>query len=221
MDISPLVSFPFPILFPLYHYLLIKIKAPNAVMVAFILYLIVEPMISRPPVLGFVLNVFYIFRFTEMLFLPKEISNLTCLDYMQFLSSFTIRDEFKDLVNISKSSQELLELNAIPYKNQNAYYYGKTLRNLLQLYMNTTHWNPEPYQLLGFKFLFDVYLLGLLLCLLLDIFADILLHITANLFKIPVIPLMNQPHLSTSVRDFWSRRWNFIVGNCLRRSTYY
>ncbi|KAJ3319930.1 hypothetical protein HDV06_005829 [Boothiomyces sp. JEL0866] len=191
--------------------------------------MIVEPMISRPPFMGFVLNVLYIFRFTEMLFLPKEISRLSYLDYMQFLSSFTTKDEYMELVNISKSSQDMLENNAIPFKDQNAYYYGKTLRTLaikyliyrqLQLYIDTTHWFPEPYQTTGLQFLCDVYLLGILLSLLLDIFATILLHITANLFRIPIVPLMNLPYLSTSARDFWSRRWNLIVGNCLRRGVF-
>ncbi|KAJ3274084.1 hypothetical protein HDV01_003577 [Terramyces sp. JEL0728] len=97
--------------------------------------------------------------------------------------------------------------------DQTPYYYGKTIRNLvikyliyrqLQLYISTTHWDPEPFQTTGLRFLWDVYLLGILLSLLLDIIADLLLHLNANLFKIPIIPIMNLPYISTSVRDFWS-----------------
>ena len=37
-----------------------------------------------------------------------------------------------------------------------------------------------------------------------------------GLLGIRVAPHFDEPYLSTSFKDWWSRRWNLTVGNCLR-----
>ncbi|XP_009364639.2 probable long-chain-alcohol O-fatty-acyltransferase 1 [Pyrus x bretschneideri] len=40
-------------------------------------------------------------------------------------------------------------------------------------------------------------------------------------FRFELEPQFNKPHLSTSLQDFWSRRWNIMVTKILRPSMYY
>ncbi|KAM1057044.1 hypothetical protein ACFX1X_030724 [Malus domestica] len=40
------------------------------------------------------------------------------------------------------------------------------------------------------------------------------------LFRFDLEPQSNEPYLSTSLQDFWGRRWNLMVTNILRPTTY-
>jgi hypothetical protein len=66
----------------------------------------------------------------------------------------------------------------------------------------------------------DYWLLGLALSYLMECGAFIGLQAASILFKGPLIPLMDNIHLSTSVSDFWASRWNLIVQRVLFRTVY-
>lgn len=37
------------------------------------------------------------------------------------------------------------------------------------------------------------------------------------IFKSDIIPVMDYPFLSTSIKEFWSYRWNSMIQRCLKR----
>lgn len=63
-----------------------------------------------------------------------------------------------------------------------------------------------------------------LLCLHLYIFLDVVLALVAVLARtilgLELEPQFNEPHLSTSLQDFWGKRWNLMVSSILRQTVY-
>ncbi|XP_059282230.1 probable long-chain-alcohol O-fatty-acyltransferase 3 [Lycium ferocissimum] len=61
-------------------------------------------------------------------------------------------------------------------------------------------------------------------CLMIFLLIDILTDLFISIFKIFVglelEPPSNEPYLSTSLQDFWARRWNLTVTNTLRLTVY-
>ncbi|KAI3850530.1 hypothetical protein MKX03_003966 [Papaver bracteatum] len=43
---------------------------------------------------------------------------------------------------------------------------------------------------------------------------------TAKLLNLKTEPVFNEPYISTSLQDFWGRRWNLMVSNILRIAVY-
>ena len=85
-------------------------------------------------------------------------------------------------------------------------------------YISFKEWSPTPFQIVDFSdpvLAFDYLLLGLCLMMALDVGCSISNHILAIIFKLPYVPVMNNPIIATSIRDFWVR-WNLIVQRALR-----
>ncbi|OVA00558.1 hypothetical protein BVC80_9087g52 [Macleaya cordata] len=54
----------------------------------------------------------------------------------------------------------------------------------------------------------------------LEFLLTIIAAITATLLNLEIEPLFDEPYLSTSLQDFWGRRWNLMVTNILRPTVY-
>ncbi|PNY12322.1 acyl-CoAsterol o-acyltransferase 1-like protein [Trifolium pratense] len=54
----------------------------------------------------------------------------------------------------------------------------------------------------------------------LEIFLASITVIIGKLFKVELEQPFNKPHLSTSVQDFWGRRWNIMVTRILHPTVY-
>ncbi|KAL5769241.1 hypothetical protein ACOSP7_015801 [Xanthoceras sorbifolium] len=54
----------------------------------------------------------------------------------------------------------------------------------------------------------------------LDLYLDMVRHLVQFLIGVELEPQFNKPHLSTSLQDFWGRRWNVMVSDILRWAAY-
>ncbi|XAR65727.1 Long-chain-alcohol O-fatty-acyltransferase [Bertholletia excelsa] len=67
-------------------------------------------------------------------------------------------------------------------------------------------------------------LMMLLYCLHIYVALEILLAVAGALFRtvaqVELEPPFDEPYLSTSLQDFWGRRWNLVVSNILRLTVY-
>ncbi|KAK6934491.1 Wax synthase domain [Dillenia turbinata] len=88
------------------------------------------------------------------------------------------------------------------------------------------------------KFLFLALLIGLfdykkdvhpsvalvIYCCMVFLFVEVVLVVPNSLVKfligLELEPPSDEPYLSTSLRDFWGRRWNLMVSNALRHTVY-
>ncbi|CAK9308702.1 unnamed protein product [Citrullus colocynthis] len=70
----------------------------------------------------------------------------------------------------------------------------------------------------------DPAIVSVLYCLHLYFGVEIVLAICSFpakvIFETPIEPQFNEPYLSTSLQDFWSRRWNLMVPSILRPTVY-
>lgn len=69
----------------------------------------------------------------------------------------------------------------------------------------------------------EKWLLGLYCCmvyLLVDIIFGIFNATVHAILRMELEPPSNEPYLSTSLQDFWGRRWNLMVTNLLRHTVY-
>jgi hypothetical protein len=120
---------------------------------------------------------------------------------------------------------------AIPYEARDASYYGRWAWKMtwqyavyhgLVWYLQTYPPNNNPSvntltNILDFKQLLDNLVFTLVLCVLLSLSYNLSFHLFCDLLKAPFEPIMNSPLLSTSLRDFWSNRWNYAVKVNLHR----
>ncbi|KAL5771651.1 hypothetical protein ACOSP7_015805 [Xanthoceras sorbifolium] len=56
--------------------------------------------------------------------------------------------------------------------------------------------------------------------IILDLYLDMVRHLVQFLIGVELAPQFNKPHLSTSLQDFWGRRWNVMVSDILRWAAY-
>jgi hypothetical protein len=120
---------------------------------------------------------------------------------------------------------------AVPYEARNASYYGRwawkmtwqyAVYHVLIWYLQTYPPNNNPSvktfaNILDAKQMLDNLVFGLILCILLSLSYNLTFHLFCDLLKAPFEPIMNSPLLSTSLRDFWSHRWNYTVKENLHR----
>jgi hypothetical protein len=145
----------------------------------------------------------------------------------------TFRVYLECLVALKHPSKPKNKLD-VGVENQNSYFYFQQLSALVSKFLIYSmiikyfrnyrrEWNPpqmvlynpdDPYGL------FHSYLLGWALCMLMDVLVSVFMHINSFIFKTPFVPIMNQPYLATSVRDFWSNRWNLIVKRGFKSSIF-
>jgi hypothetical protein len=152
------------------------------------------------------------------------------LDFWEFVT-YLISFQLPERLHISMSIAKNVEKHAVPYQNQNLDYFAKEIiTNTLKMcfyfavmkHLRATRqlWEPPVLTLTDFTDLalvFDMFTMGLALSLIMEVGCSALMHFTCYILKIPYMPIMNQPYLATSVRDFWANRWNMIVQRGLRR----
>ncbi|CAK9146173.1 unnamed protein product, partial [Ilex paraguariensis] len=81
---------------------------------------------------------------------------------------------------------------------------------LLRLYGYSEHFHP--------KLLWCVYSLHMYLAL--ETLLAIVAALARALWGMELEPQFNEPYLSTSLQDFWGRRWNIMVTRILRPTVY-
>ncbi|XP_074320197.1 long-chain-alcohol O-fatty-acyltransferase-like [Silene latifolia] len=59
-----------------------------------------------------------------------------------------------------------------------------------------------------------------LLYLLVDLVIDIANKLVGPLLHVELVPPSDEPYMSTSLQDFWGRRWNLMVTDTLRHTVY-
>lgn len=78
--------------------------------------------------------------------------------------------------------------------------------------------------ILSFRHGFPGMILHLLLSLEVYLFGTIVVELLAavanGLFGIPMEPHFDNPFAADSLEEFWGRRWNLLVSNCLRETVY-
>ncbi|KAI8927539.1 hypothetical protein BC831DRAFT_452267 [Entophlyctis helioformis] len=70
------------------------------------------------------------------------------------------------------------------------------------------------------KTIMDTYVMSIVICLLLNMGYTVVYHIFAEIFQTPFDPMMDNPFVSNSFRDFWSVRWNMMIKETLHRITF-
>lgn len=119
----------------------------------------------------------------------------------------------------------------VPYENLTFDYYKfLILYRLIQLAIaqllvkfvreSRTDWNPPVFKLQDFSdwtLVRDYFFVALGALIGLDLGLSLVGHISAHVFKSDYIPAMDNPLFSTSLRDFWSLRWNTVIQRCLKR----
>ncbi|KAJ0968742.1 hypothetical protein J5N97_021619 [Dioscorea zingiberensis] len=85
------------------------------------------------------------------------------------------------------------------------------LRLLISLYNHKHHFHPL---LLLSLYCFHIYLA-------LDLVLSTARFLAGALLKLDLEPQFNAPYFSTSLRDFWGRRWNLMVTGILRPTVYH
>jgi hypothetical protein len=160
--------------------------------------------------------------------LPEAIvRELSFVEFITYLLSFQLPER----IQIPLSDAKNVQKHAVPYKDQTAKYFARQLiinsfkiaiYFILIEYLKVfrAEWDPPVLaltDLTDFRWAFDMFFMGLALSLLMEASCAASTHLTCYALKIPYMPIMNQPYLATSIRDFWGNRWNMIVQRGLRR----
>jgi hypothetical protein len=160
--------------------------------------------------------------------LPEAIvRELNFVEFVTYLLSFQLPERIQVPLSDAKNVQK----HAIPYKDQTVEYFTRQfIINLFKisiyfvlieyLKMFRSEWDPPVLALTNLadvRWAFDMFFMGVALSLLMEASCAASTHFTCHVLKIPYMPIMNQPYLATSIRDFWGNRWNMIVQRGLRR----
>ncbi|KAJ2996316.1 hypothetical protein HDV02_006637 [Globomyces sp. JEL0801] len=228
-----------------YHYL---IKSQNGIITTlpFIIFNIMTPLMFRSDsanLMNSAAGFFYLaitLRFIDIAQLPQKITQkLTLTDYMEYLLAFELNPKYQPLVSqkVEPDQQKNMKVCArvaktVQYEDLTANYFQslffKTVFKLAiyesmvcYLLYYRRNWIPKPFELFyDFWSLLDCYIYGVSFSIGLDIAIVIFSHSNSLIFKVPYVPVMNHPYLSTSVRQFWGERWNLIIQTSLRRAVF-
>ncbi|KAJ3073653.1 hypothetical protein HDU98_000995 [Podochytrium sp. JEL0797] len=116
----------------------------------------------------------------------------------------------------------------VAYAEMNRQFYTRVTIEMAGLYalfaVTCAYVDKYPYEFDAY-FVSPLDLAGVLPNLMLGIMLYCQLHLTYTMWRIPVTmllrlpftPLFNSPLKSTSLRDFWSHRWNTVIQSVLHR----
>lgn len=228
---SPIV----PMMFPYLHFLTIK-STTNSILatIPFVLYCVIIPTLrgqsntaAGPVALALFLGI--PLRMMDAASLgPKIIQKLTFDQYIRYMVAFERPSQG------GKEPQSGAEKLSVPYEQQNHEYFKKLVPGFVLKFavyyviikymrLHRSEWNPKPMEMIDHQnpwFFLDIFMLGLALSLIMDFSIMFAFHLLSFICKTPYVPVMNQPYLATSIRDFWANRWNLIVQRGLRRSVF-
>ncbi|PHT99642.1 hypothetical protein BC332_29430, partial [Capsicum chinense] len=115
-------------------------------------------------------------------------------------------------IKIQQKSQKISEIYVKNRKGQILNYGIKTLLFALIIRVHDYSDNIHPYIIVV------IYCFHIYLCL--DIILAIVSGLARGLLGLELEPQFNEPYLSSSLQDFWGRRWNLIVTRILRPTVY-
>ncbi|KAL2916586.1 hypothetical protein HK105_204019 [Polyrhizophydium stewartii] len=134
-----------------------------------------------------------------------------------------------------RTARRFLERQVPPEKRNAVYYANLTMwiaaqwiaYNICIYYMefgpferNPPLMQPFNFARISLKNLADVLAPTLTICIVLNLSYVFCFHAIVELFRIPYNPMMDNPFISSSFRDFWSVRWNMLVKQTLHRLTF-
>jgi hypothetical protein len=221
---------------PLLHYAFLQTSLSNwMATLPLVLYSIVIPIIRGEDFQGnnpLLMAAYFstILRIVDIALMNR--SALNSLTYMEYLEYFFA---FKLPPAIQKNGDEIgshnVDKHCVPYESLTIGYFFRVGIQYLAKYAvyaaiirhlrTRTHWGLTPTRRIqdysDLALAFDIHLLGLALSLMMEVLTAIGGHFAALTFKTQYVPIMNAPYLATSVRNFWSDRWNLIVQRGLKR----
>ncbi|KAI8897067.1 hypothetical protein BC833DRAFT_621591 [Globomyces pollinis-pini] len=205
------------------------------VTILFVLFCIIVPLIRNPSqtikLTGMGECLYYALRFSDMGFIDQStLKQWTFVEYINYTLTF----QKPKLTNDTDPPKRIVDEHRVPYKNQDVSHYLKVILKTIVKFLiffgivkhlrkSKPNWNPKPFEMTSwnsFENARDVYLLGLALEMFVDAWSTFLCHLASIAFCIPYLPLMNRPYLATSVRQFWSKKWNLLIHHSLRQSIF-
>jgi hypothetical protein len=221
---------------PLLHYALLQTSLSNwMATLPLVLYSIVIPIIrgenfdgNNPLLMAAYFST--ILRIVDIALMNR--SALKSFTYMEYLEYFFA---FKLPVAIQKNGDEIgthnMDKHCVPYEKLTIGYFFRVGIQFTAKYAvyvaiirhlrTRASWGLTPTRRLqdysDFSLALDIHLLGLALSLMMEVLTTIGGHFAALTFKTQYVPIMNAPYFATSVRNFWSDRWNLIVQRGLKR----
>ncbi|KAJ3377688.1 hypothetical protein HDU84_008312 [Entophlyctis sp. JEL0112] len=123
--------------------------------------------------------------------------------------------------------------HTVPYKSQNAAFYVREISKIVILIctcgMIKVYFERNGFKsvdgtfvpLHDFRSAFDHLLFGMVFYTTLDIFYTSAILWPTFAFGAPYVPVFDFPMLSTSLTDFWSRRWNIPLQRSFQRIAYF
>ncbi|KAI8904384.1 hypothetical protein EDD86DRAFT_249751 [Gorgonomyces haynaldii] len=232
---------------PLLQFILLKTRIPTAhFTIPLVLFCVLYPMFTLDPqqpmyylVMG--TYIMYYFRMTDVACLPREMTQWWgIMDYLEFTFAFdTKQTRDHNIAQIKKrieknpkdqmAKRQLSRI--IAYKDMDYAFHVKLFKTKMMellvaqvlikfIKLTRTEWNPPVLGLLdysNFRDFRDYLFLSIALSIGLDFGFTIMGLVASHLFQSPFVPVMDHPFLSSSLRDFWSLRWNSVIQRCLKR----
>lgn len=157
----------------------------------------------------------------------KTIRNLKFIDYLRFLISFQLPES----AGQEQKDAKMMEKLSVSHDQQTWGYFAGvlpicfakfilSLAILKYLKVFRSEWHRNHMEMCNFNDFMscvDIYLLGIGLLMTMDVSITMVNHFFSLVLQTPYVPMMNQPYLATSIRDFWANRWNLIVQRGLRK----
>jgi hypothetical protein len=224
---------PGSLVIPLMHYALLQTKLTNFVCtVPLVLYAFIIPVIRDVGFQGnnpLLMTAYFstILRIIDIAFIDRSIlKTFTYMEYLEYFFAFKLPDQVQKKKQVGTHN---MDKHCVPYEQLTAGYFIRVGAQYLIKYgvyaaiirhlRNRTVWTAPTRSLQTFtdiSLAIDIHLLGLALSLFMEVLTAFGGHFAAFFFKTQYVPIMNQPYLATSARNFWSDRWNLIVQRGLK-----
>jgi hypothetical protein len=220
--------------FPLIHFELLQLKISRATAsIPLILYALTIPLIFDEIKVFATFNMVILLRIAAIGQMDaKLLYSLTKQEYLEYFFAQQVTEKSSKVADLAPSFR--LKQITIPYQYLSATAILKELAVLIGeylmfcgLYSIVNHmkpnWQPnfmEMSYLTNSQDLVYFMLLGMGLCLILDSSFGLYHLMMSILLKVPFVPLMNCPYFSTSLKDFWTDRWNQSVTGSLKHAVF-